>query len=263
MTVVFRLTLEPFQLGKILMKASQKLLSFFPIKNEEWRETLLDYLEPNQATCQKILDHTKEHKDKLLPSPDKVFEALRFKGPNEIRAVIIGQDPYPTPGNSHGLCFSVEHGVPPASLKNIFTEIQRDFGGSRRTNANLLDWAQQGVLLLNSSLTVLPKQANCHSKIGWDVITGMIARLVWVESPDSAFMLWGNNAKKLVAPLLKNDSDRIFACGHPSPLAYGRKGMNNFKGCGHFKKVNQFLISRGHLPIVWHKRDTLLDFIIQ
>lgn len=246
------------------MKASKRLLEFFPVKNEKWREYLQNYLEDvHEDTCERILEHTESHKDELLPSPEKVFEALRFKGPSEIRAVIIGQDPYPTPGDAHGLCFSVEHGVPPASLKNIFTEIQRDFGGALRTNANLLDWAQQGVLLLNSSLTVLPKQANCHSRIGWNVITEFIAKTVWSNSPDSAFLLWGNNAKKLIGSLKVDESDRIFACGHPSPLAYGRKGKNNFKGCGHFKKVNQFLISRGQLPIVWHERDELLDFVIQ
>lgn len=237
----------------------------FPVTSLRWEKLLRDFLSVprNYAHLQNLWQSLEPCLDQLLPSKERVFRAINEVEPDRVKVVIVGQDPYPDSQNACGFCFSVEHGVPPASLKNIFTEIQRDFGGALRTNANLLDWAQQGVLLLNSSLTVLPKQANCHSRIGWNVITEFIAKTVWSNSPDSAFLLWGNNAKKLIGSLKVDESDRIFACGHPSPLAYGRKGKNNFKGCSHFKKVNQFLISRGQLPIVWHERDELLDFVIQ
>lgn len=244
------------------MKSSQKLLELFPIKNTKWCELIRAYLEDQQEdVCKQILSHIEPCLNKLLPDPNRVFEALNYTDPQRVQAVIIGQDPYPTPGDAHGLCFSVEHGKPPASLKNIFKEIQHDFGGELRTNANLLDWAKQGVLLLNSSLTVLPKNANCHSKIGWQTITSFIAKTAWTQSPHSVFLLWGNNAKKLIQPL--PDSPRILTAGHPSPLAYGKKKAGNFKGCNHFKKANQLLLANGLVPIIWHERDTLLDFIIQ
>lgn len=244
------------------MRASRKLLQLFPIKNRKWGNLLLHYLEDkNEQVCQTLLDRLEPIADDLLPEKDKVFEALNYKDPNQISAVIIGQDPYPNPRDPHGLCFSVKHGKPPASLKNIFKEIQRDFGGELRTNGDLTDWAKQGVLLLNTTLTVLPHKSNCHSNIGWQHITHFITKTVWARSPNSVFLLWGRYAQKMMSE--PKTHPRILKCGHPSPLSYGKKGANNFKGCGHFKKANQFLLSRGHLPIVWHKRDTLLDFIIE
>lgn len=233
----------------------------FPVESEEWEQRLRKFLKLNSQLCNQILTAVKPTLKDSLPARENVFAALRYNTPSSVRAVIVGQDPYPTPGDAHGLCFSVEHGKPPASLRNIFKEIQRDFGGDLRTNANLTDLAKQQVLLLNSSLTVLPRQASSHSKIGWQEITSFIAKTVWVESPHSIFLLWGNHAKKLIQPIPKN-TQRVLQAGHPSPLAYGRNTPNNFKGCGHFKKTNQLLLGNGITPIVWHERDTLLDFIM-
>lgn len=224
----------------------------FPITSKKWETRLRKYLsEENRfKTIDSILEIVRPVINEIIPNPKQVFRAINLVEPDQVKIVILGQDPYPEKRSACGLCFSVEHNCPPASLKNIFKEIQFDFGGEIRKNGNLIDWANQGVLLLNSSLTVLPNQANSHSRIGWQIITEFIIKTVWIESPSSIFLLWGNNAKQLLSPL--PISPRILITGHPSPLAYGKRNEGNFKRCGHFKKANEILVSFGHTPIVWY-----------
>ena len=236
----------------------KQFLEIFPITNGEWRALIEEYLYQKPTLVQTLWEHLEPNLNKILPTNGRVFRALNLTNPKEIRIVIVGQDPYPNPKQACGLAFSSEDGKVPASLRNIFREIQADFGGDLRTNADLTDWAKQGVLLINSSLTVLEGQSNCHSKIGWQKIAKFIIETAWEKSPKSIFLLWGNSAQNLVTT---NSLQRILKAGHPSPLSYGKKTTNNFKGCGHFKKANQLLVRNGLLPIVWNKTEPLHEFL--
>lgn len=240
------------------MSIIDDFLTAFPIKNHRWKTLIFNYLKTKTLLVQNIWEHLEPNLNKILPNNNRVFRALNFTDPEKIKIVIIGQDPYPNPQQACGLAFSSEDGKVPASLKNIFKEIQADFGGSLRTNADLTDWAKQGVLLINTTLTVLPGQSNCHAKIGWYNITKFIVETVWNQSPKSVFLLWGRSAQNLVK---HNDPTRILKAGHPSPLSYGRKNAGNFKGCKHFIKANQLLIQKGLIPIIWHKTEPLYEFL--
>lgn len=224
----------------------------FPIKNKQWEKLFIDYF--NQSALEnpaKIIDNLYNQLKSLeiLPKRDLVFEALHYCDPNKIKVVIIGQDPYPNPQHPCGLAFSTQDGSVPASLRNVFLEIQKDYPGPLRTNGNLTDWVQQGVLLLNSCLTTLPNQANSHKDLGWKPLVQFIIKTVWTLSKNSVFLLWGQNAQRIWD---FPDSSRLLKSGHPSPLAYHKKSLNSFKGCQHFLKANQILTQHGELPIIWH-----------
>lgn len=195
-----------------------------------------------------------EHISKLLsegiviyPKNESVFKALTLTSLEDIKVVILGQDPYHGPGQANGLAFSVNEGVPlPPSLKNIFKELQSDLGGELRTNGDLSDWARQGVLLLNSSLTVIEGKPNSMAAL-WEPVTDeIISRLDERVSP-VVFVLWGNNARKKKC-LIKNNKDFIIESAHPSPLSANR----GFFGTKPFSKINEILRSNGIKPINWH-----------
>ena len=189
--------------------------------------------------------------DTCLPPPQQVFAALEATPLSAVRVLIIGQDPYPTAGDAHGLSFSVAHGKPPRSLVNIFTEIERDCGGERRGNANLADWAAAGVLLLNRVLTTLPGQAGAHRRKGWEHLTRAIVDAISQRTEPLVVMLWGNDAIKLAPKFPQRDNCLVLTSGHPSPLAYNRPSANSFKGCGHFAAANAHLQAQGCEPINW------------
>ncbi|HRO15862.1 MAG TPA: uracil-DNA glycosylase [Paracoccus sp. (in: a-proteobacteria)] len=180
-----------------------------------------------------------------LPGPERVFAALDLVTPEKVRVVILGQDPYPTPGHANGLAFSVNPDVPlPRSLSNIFAEMEADIG-ARPANGDLSHWARQGVLLLNTSLSVAPGDAGSHGKWGWE----HLARQAIARAQDHgplAFVLWGAQAQKVVAGLPR-DCDAVFASAHPSPLS-ARRG---FFGSRPFSKVNDWLKAQGFAPIDW------------
>jgi uracil-DNA glycosylase len=187
----------------------------------------------------------------VLPPAESVFAAFESCSPTAARVVILGQDPYPTPGDAHGLSFSVAHGKAPRSLVNIFTEIQRDIGGPRRIDANLSDWACQGVLLLNSSLTTPPGAAGGHGRIGWQGLTqAALLHLVELGEP-LVICCWGGPARKIGTRLPARPGLLILESGHPSPLAYNRPATDGFKACGHFAAINEFLTENGRKPIDW------------
>ncbi|WBU54248.1 uracil-DNA glycosylase [Paracoccus sp. SCSIO 75233] len=184
----------------------------------------------------------------FLPGPAHIFRALDMTPPEAVRVVILGQDPYPTPGHADGLAFSVtpETGLP-RSLKNIFKEMQEDLGAVP-VNGDLTHWARQGVLLLNTSLSVLPGQAGVHAKWGWD----RLARQAVAEAQrhgNLAFILWGNHAQKALAGLLR-DTDLVIATAHPSPLS-ARRG---FFGSRPFSQVNAWLAAADSPVIDWAGR---------
>lgn len=173
----------------------------------------------------------------LLPAVDDTFRALWLTPPDATRVVILGQDPYPTPGHAHGLAFSVADGTIPRSLRNIFKELKDDLNVSRDLS-NLSDWAAQGVLLLNTALTVPPGQAGAHAGM-WD---GLVDQIIARVPQDAAFVLWGAKAQARVPQA----ACRI-ASPHPSPLS-ARRG---FFGSKPFSQVNAWLESRGQTPIDW------------
>ncbi len=180
-----------------------------------------------------------------LPGPHNLFAALTATPPEKVRVVILGQDPYPTPGHANGLAFSVAPDIAlPRSLKNIFTELRDDLGGTPATG-DLSAWAAQGVLLLNTSLSVLPGQAGAHAKWGWDRLARQAVALAQDHGP-LAFLLWGANAQKAVAGLPR-PQDLTIATAHPSPLS-ARRG---FFGSRPFSRINSWLTTQGRAPIDW------------
>ena len=180
-----------------------------------------------------------------LPGPDHLFAALTATPPAQVRAVILGQDPYPTPGHANGLAFAVAPDVAlPRSLKNIFTELKDDLGRIP-ANGDLSLWAKQGVLLLNTALSVLPGQAGAHAKWGWDRLARQAVAEAQGHGP-IAFLLWGAHAQKALAGLPR-PQDLQIATAHPSPLS-ARRG---FFGSRPFSRINAWLETQGRRPINW------------
>lgn len=183
----------------------------------------------------------------IYPPMQDIFNALRYTPYHSVKAVILGQDPYHGPGQAHGLCFSVQPGVqPPPSLKNIFKELHDDLGIQPPADGTLTRWAQRGVLLLNTTLTVRRGQANSHRNIGWTTFTDhVIAKLNEREQP-IVFLLWGGNARSKKS-LIDAPQHLVLECPHPSPLS----ASSGFFGCRHFSRCNAFLEAHGIAPIDW------------
>lgn len=181
----------------------------------------------------------------ILPPAEQRFAALDLTGPENTRVVILGQDPYPTPGHAHGLAFSVEPDVRPLprSLKNIYAELESDLGVTR-TDGDLRSWAQQGVLLLNTSLSVPAGEANGHKKLGWHKLVHQVLDLT--SRRPTAYILWGNQAQALEKHINPGDH-LILKTAHPSPLS-ARRG---FFGSRPFSAVNDWLHARGETTIDW------------
>lgn len=179
-----------------------------------------------------------EYKTNIIyPSMYDIFNALKFTAYGDVKVVLLGQDPYHEPNQAHGLCFSVQKGVrKPPSLVNIFKEIESDLGIKPPSHGNLEDWAKQGVLLLNTVLTVRKGQANSHKGKGWEIFTDRVIELLNERNEPMVFILWGANAKSKAA-LITNKNHCILTAAHPSPLS----AHNGFFGCKHFSKTNEFL----------------------
>lgn len=183
----------------------------------------------------------------IFPPMNDIFNALKYTSYGDVKAVILGQDPYHGAGQAHGLCFSVKKGTPPPpSLQNIFKEINSELGLPVPNHGELTDWARNGVLLLNTSLTVREGQANSHRGHGWEIFTDRVIELLNEREQPIAFLLWGGNARAKTK-LIKNPKHFVLQCAHPSPLS----AYNGFFGCGHFVKANEFLKENGIEPIDW------------
>ncbi len=193
-----------------------------------------------------------EYKTKTIyPPHEKIFFALKNTPYEYVKVVIIGQDPYHGEGEAHGMCFSVNPNIKiPPSLQNIYKELHRDLGCKIPNNGYLLKWARQGVLLLNSVLTVEKDKPASHQGKGWEIFTDKIISEINKKETPVVFLLWGNFAKKK-AELITNPKHLILTSSHPSPFAvrYG------FDGCSHFSKTNNFLIKTGQAPIDWQIED--------
>ncbi len=183
----------------------------------------------------------------IFPEADDLFNAFHLTPLHQVKAVILGQDPYHNIGQAHGLCFSVKPGVEiPPSLENIYKELHDDLGCYIPNNGYLVKWAEQGVLLLNTVLTVRAHQANSHRNIGWEEFTDAAIRTLNQEDRPIAFLLWGTPAQQKKA-MLHNPNHLILEAPHPSPLSAYR----GFFGCRHFSQCNAFLEKNGVEPIDW------------
>lgn len=213
----------------------------------DWDEILKDeFSKPYYTQLRKFLKAEYSSRT-IYPNMNDIFSALKASSFENTRVVIIGQDPYHGPNQAHGMCFSVKCPVqPPPSLKNIFKELQSDVGFQLPSHGELTKWAEQGVLLLNTVLTVREGTPNSHKGKGWETFTDrVIAELDRKETP-VVFLLWGANAKAK-AKIIKNPIHKKLETVHPSPLsAYG-----GFFGCKHFSRCNEILISSGQKPIDW------------
>ncbi len=182
----------------------------------------------------------------IHPSMHDIFNALKYTPCSKVKAVILGQDPYHGPGQAHGLCFSVMKGVPkPPSLENIFKELHSDLDIAPPNHGYLKDWADRGVMLLNTVLTVRSGMANSHKGRGWEIFTDKVIEILNNREDPMVFLLWGANAKAK-APFITNKNHLILTAAHPSPLS----AYNGFFGCRHFSKTNEFLSHYGE-PIDW------------
>ena len=185
----------------------------------------------------------------VYPPMGDIFNALKYTSYSNTKVVILGQDPYHGKGQAHGLCFSVKEGTPPPpSLKNIFKELHSELGIPEPRTGELIGWAKQGVLLLNTTLTVREASPQSHKGQGWEILTDKIIELLDKKESPVVFMLWGSNARVKKA-LINNPKHLILECAHPSPLS----AYNGFFGCGHFTKANEFLSASGTNAIDWSK----------
>lgn len=187
----------------------------------------------------------------VYPPMKDIFNALQYTDYEDVKVVILGQDPYHGAGQAHGLAFSVQRGVDvPPSLQNIYKELQQELGCSIPSHGNLTEWTKQGVLLLNTVLTVRDHQPNSHKGMGWEQITDSIIRHLDAREKPMVFLLWGANAKAKM-PLIRGMQHLVLAAPHPSPLS----AYHGFFGCGHFQKANEFLSANGMTPVDWQIHD--------
>lgn len=212
-----------------------------------WDDVLKeDFESENYRNLRKFL--ATEYRTRVIyPDMHDIFNALKYTPYEKVKVVILGQDPYHGAGQAHGMCFSVKPNVPaPPSLVNIFKEIETDVG-IKNTSPYLVNWAKQGVLLLNTVLTVREGQPNSHRGQGWEVLTDSIIKKLNARKEPIVFMLWGGNARSKKA-LITNPQHLILECPHPSPLS----AYAGFFECRHFSKCNDFLKKHGETPIDWH-----------
>lgn len=215
----------------------------------DWDEILKDefskpyYKELRQFLKSEYQNHT------IYPPMNDIFNALRCTSFADTKVVIIGQDPYHGAGQAHGMCFSVKKGTPPPpSLQNIFKEIHSDLGiDMNQGHGELTAWAKQGVLLLNTVLTVREGEANSHKNMGWETFTDRVISELNNKQTPVVFLLWGANARKK-ASVITNPIHYKLTAPHPSPLS----AYNGFFGCKHFSKTNELLTASGQTPIDWH-----------
>jgi uracil-DNA glycosylase len=213
-----------------------------------WKERLAPLFDaPQMQALREFLVAQRKAGKEIYPAGDRIFAALDATPFDQVKVVILGQDPYHGPGQAHGLCFSVQPGVPPPpSLENIFTELERDLGVKRPDHGCLLPWAKQGVLLLNAVLTVERGNAASHQGKGWEPFTDAIVDLLNREREGLVFLLWGAYAQakgKLVDP----KRHLVLKAPHPSPLSAHR----GFIGSSPFSRTNKYLESTGRTPISW------------
>lgn len=218
---------------------------------KDWDSLLADEFEKDYIKeLEAFLD--KEYAEFTVhPDREDIFTALKWTGYDDTKVVIFGQDPYHAENQAHGLAFSVKKGIEiPPSLQNMYKELRDELGLEIANNGFLEKWARQGVLLLNSSLTVRDGEANSHKGKGWERLTDRITELLNERKKSVIFLLWGNDAKRK-QELITAPQHIVLSAAHPSPLSASR----GFFGCGHFKKVNNMLLAMNKAPIDWQIED--------
>ncbi len=213
----------------------------------DWNELLQPLFQDEQYLKIRkfLIDEYNNHV--VYPSMYDLFNCFRFTPFSELKVVLLGQDPYHNEGQAHGLCFSVQDGVAkPPSLENILRELQDDLGCAIPRSGNLTKWAKEGVLLMNTALTVRAHQANSHAKCGWAWFTDSVIELISQKKEHVVFILWGNNARSK-KPLIDSGKHLILECAHPSPFS----ASSGFFGCRHFSKTNAYLEANGIAPVDW------------
>ncbi|WP_375196274.1 uracil-DNA glycosylase [Sphingobium sp.] len=216
--------------------------------DESWRAPLLgEFASPYMQGLKRFLEEEKAAGKRIFPKGSEYFRALDLTPLDRVKVVVLGQDPYHGEGQAHGLCFSVQPGVrTPPSLVNIYKELKSDLGLAPPRHGFLEHWARQGVLLLNSVLTVEMGKAASHQKRGWEQFTDAIVRLVNEKAEPVVFLLWGAYAQRK-GDFVDGSRHLVLKAAHPSPLS----AHNGFLGCGHFSKANAFLEAKGRGGIDW------------
>lgn len=218
--------------------------------NNSWDELLKEEFQKEYYQRLRAVLAREYREQTVYPDMHDIFNALRYTPYEKVKAVIIGQDPYHGPGQAHGLCFSVKKGIkPPPSLQNIFRELHDDVGCEIPPHGELTDWTRQGVMLMNTVLTVRRGQPNSHKGIGWEVFTDHVIELLNAREKPIVFLLWGSNAGAKAA-LLTGSQHLVLRAAHPSPYS----AHSGFFGCRHFSAVNHFLAGQGEDPIDWQIR---------
>lgn len=215
--------------------------------HNDWNDILKDLI--NGDNYKKIREFLKTEyfTREVYPPMEEIFNAFKLTPYSNIKAVILGQDPYHEPGEAHGLCFSVRQGTKmPPSLQNIYKELKSDLSIDNGDKTDLTPWAKQGVFLLNTTLTVRRGQANSHQNCGWTEFTDEVIKIINERRTPLVFILWGRNARNKKA-LIDTNRHLVLESAHPSPLS----AYNGFFGCRHFSKTNDFLIRNGLTPIDW------------
>lgn len=215
---------------------------------ESWYQYLgAEFEKPYMQQLRQFLRHEKDAKKTIYPKSEHVFNAFKLTPFEKVKVVLLGQDPYHGPNQAHGLCFSVAEGIAlPPSLQNIYKELKTDLGIQPAKTGYLVPWAEQGVLLLNSVLTVEKGQPASHQGKGWEQFTDKVISLLNEEKENLVFLLWGAYAQKKGNHI---DTTRhcVLKAAHPSPFS----AYNGFLGCRHFSKANEFLQKQGKTPIDW------------
>jgi uracil-DNA glycosylase len=213
-----------------------------------WKQELgAEFRKPYFAELKRFLLEERGRRAAILPPGALIFNAFNHTPFNAVKVVLLGQDPYPTPGNAHGLCFSVLPGVaPPPSLQNMFSELKKDVGFKIPDHGNLEAWARQGVLLLNACLTVRAFAPGSHQGRGWEEFTAAAIQRLSEKHADLVFLLWGRQAQ-MKEGLIDAKRHHILKAAHPSPMSADR----GFFGCRHFSKTNALLKKAGKSPIDW------------
>ena len=215
--------------------------------DDSWATLLADEFEKPYFQALISFVRSEYSQYRCFPPGSLIFNAFNTTPYDKVKVVLLGQDPYHEPGQAHGLCFSVNDGIPfPPSLVNIFKEIQTDIGTPVPSSGNLTRWAQQGVLLLNATLTVREHQAGSHQRRGWETFTDSVIRLLSDTRENLVFILWGGYAQSK-SYLIDGRKHLVLSSAHPSPLSAYR----GFFGNHHFSLTNQYLISKGIEPIKW------------
>lgn len=214
-----------------------------------WKGVLQDeFCKPYFQQIVEYLKIEKAQEKIIYPPGSLIFNAFNTTPFDKIKVVLIGQDPYHGPGQAHGLCFSVQNGIAlPPSLQNIYKELHDDIGIPIPKTGNLTHWAEQGVFLLNASLTVRAGDPMSHSKIGWATFTDSVIKIVSSQKKNIVFLLWGKFAQDKQI-LIDTTKHHVLKAAHPSPLS----ASNGFFGCRHFSKTNNFLVKDGIDPIDWN-----------